>query len=407
MAIKSFRAVAGSVSVVLDNGTLLFSKSVDKEDTEKLFTAASGIISLSDEEVVGIMNSSVKSSFSKEEKEVIAENKFVKEVAEKASNDELFERRGDAFYRKGVDLSVPKAVLRRYFDALDAKSGRDSLEFKSIDNFWLWCSLNPNKYAREELLGFLDAGGYMLTPNGYFVGYRGVRTKDETDKQLTDFITASYLRVRGAWKKKAANYIITDVSTGGFPNYRLEASITDAVPMGKTIGNLEELYQGITEGTYNTTYTDAHTGRMTIKLGQEVRIPRSQCDESSDNDCSRGLHLGNKHFGVESFGNTVIACLCNPMNVVAVPKYNNNKMRTCAYYPMGVAVREDGTLLELDYSQFEDAYYDEQVSQLLQMVKNNKPEELKLNNIASFQDLKGVLRNIENVGKIVKDRIVR
>lgn len=38
-----------------------------------------------------------------------------------------------------------------------------------------------------------------------------------------------------------------------------------------------------------TIYTDAHSGTTKIEIGKVVTIPREQCDDNSDNTCSRGL----------------------------------------------------------------------------------------------------------------------
>lgn len=83
-------------------------------------------------------------------------------------------------------------------------------------------------------------------------------------------------------------------------------------------------------------YTDAHSGRTRIRIGEVVTIPREECDTVQEHTCSRGLHLGSKHWLTRNyFGNQGLVCLCNPADVVAVPPLDDyGKLRTCAYLPI-------------------------------------------------------------------------
>lgn len=83
-------------------------------------------------------------------------------------------------------------------------------------------------------------------------------------------------------------------------------------------------------------YTDAHTHKMSIRIGEVVTMPREECDTVQENTCSRGLHLGAKWWLQKGyFGNQGLVCLCNPADVVAVPPLDDyGKLRTCAYLPI-------------------------------------------------------------------------
>lgn len=68
-------------------------------------------------------------------------------------------------------------------------------------------------------------------------------------------------------------------------------------------------------------YTDAHSGTTKIEIGKVVTIPREECDNNSDVTCSRGLHLGARTWLKQNYyGSQGLVCLCNPADVVAVPK---------------------------------------------------------------------------------------
>ena len=90
-------------------------------------------------------------------------------------------------------------------------------------------------------------------------------------------------------------------------------------------------------------YTDAHTHKMSIRIGEVVTMPRENCDPVQENTCSRGLHLGAKWWLQKGYyGNQGLVCLCNPADVVAVPPLDNyGKLRTCAYLPIEKAEFDD------------------------------------------------------------------
>ena len=85
-------------------------------------------------------------------------------------------------------------------------------------------------------------------------------------------------------------------------------------------------------------YTDHHSHTFRIKIGEMVTMPREKCDCDSSVSCSRGLHIGGKGWLKQNYyGNTGLACLINPADVVAVPHIDDyGKLRTCAYLPIEV-----------------------------------------------------------------------
>lgn len=98
-------------------------------------------------------------------------------------------------------------------------------------------------------------------------------------------------------------------------------------------------------------YTDHHTNTTKIRIGEAVSMPREDCDNDPKQSCSEGLHLGAPSY-VGTFGHPerfVLACLCNPMNVVAVPY--QDKLRCCEYYPFGLVKMKGGKILEVDHNE--------------------------------------------------------
>ena len=155
--------------------------------------------------------------------------------------------------------------------------------------------------------------------------------------------------------------------------YKKESLVVDVTYEGV----LEELYTSIIAGmNYDTpTFTDWHTRRSTIVLGQAVSMERESCDNNPSNTCSSGLHVGApgyvSGFGGRNNSNYILACLVSPMNVVAVPyDYDFEKMRTCEYLPYAICkLNDDNSIREVDTRYFEDDYTAIEEKTLNEMLK--------------------------------------
>ena len=107
-------------------------------------------------------------------------------------------------------------------------------------------------------------------------------------------------------------------------------------------------------------YTDHHSHTFKIKIGEMVTMSREKCDCDSSVSCSKGLHIGGKGWLKQNyFGNTGLACLINPADVVAVPHIDNyGKLRTCAYLPIEVIkYDENEDVIPLDVEDGFDCSY--------------------------------------------------
>jgi len=256
---------------------------------------------------------------------------------------DLFEHKNEAYYRKGVEVSLPETVINTY---LDSKN-----DFKSIDNFWLWLCLNPNEESRQDLITFIKHHGMHITKEGLVLSYRRVISKQDSNKVYIDFISNEYLKVKTKWKKNPSDFFV----------YQIEYTKNDSQLIvfhssknfeGKLIGNLKELYLNL--DSEEIQFTDAHTKSYDYKIGIENRMDRSQGNQSNLVSCSTGFHVASKHYNYGSFGDTPVLVVFNPMDVLASPKGEVGKLRVCAFTILATLKQdEDGKLLEnedVDYS---------------------------------------------------------
>lgn len=97
-------------------------------------------------------------------------------------------------------------------------------------------------------------------------------------------------------------------------------------------------YRNVDSTNEEGVYTDHHTHSTRIKIGEMVTLDRSECDCDSNVECSSGLHCASVNWLKKNyFGDTGVAVLVNPADVVAVPKRSEyGKLRTCAYLPMEI-----------------------------------------------------------------------
>ncbi len=346
----------------------------------------------------------------KREKKILEDAALKKEVVDLVQEGEDFYTKDKALYMKGINLSIPASLAREF---LKAAKEEEADRYNSLKNFWCWCALNPNPEAREDLFQFLENGDFKITQNGNFLAYRNVqetsKNKNKGNKELTAIVSSKYLQIKTKWKKKPSNYNV--VSEGD--DYSVAVIGTASTPGVKIIGNLEKLYQNLSDLEDNE-FTDACTHTMKIVVGKEVSIPRTECDESGAVDCSRGLHVGNSKFPTSSFGAVMLLCAVNPMNVVAVPRYNPDKMRTCAYYPLAIlddSSDKNKTLEQLDALDLEETYFSDQVGKIESLVKNHTVKELSekkwLSTDVDSGSIGQIINVLETAKKAISERVVK
>ncbi len=119
-------------------------------------------------------------------------------------------------------------------------------------------------------------------------------------------------------------------------------------------------YRNVDKTEEENVFTDHHSHTFKIRIGEMVTMDRDKCDTVQENTCSSGLHIGGKGWLKKNyFGDTGLACLINPADVVAVPPYDNyGKLRTCAYLPMDIIhYDETSNVIPLDVEDGFDCSY--------------------------------------------------
>lgn len=318
-----------------------------------------------------------------------------------------FEVNGNKLYVKGINITVPEFLIEEF-----RKRDGNEEDTNSLINFWRLLALNNDPRCRENLFTFLSKHDLSITPSGYFVAYRNVNVKEEGNKELNDFITNSWLQVK-KWKKSPKNYEIVNIEgvLTLLPEFRVSADLLN-IPLG----NLDDLYTNMTNES-DTVYTDKHTGKFEIKLGQMVSMPKEEADHSQDNECSRGLHVASSTWLSKNYyGSQGIVCLVNPMHVVSVPYADAGKLRCYKYLPIALAEYDDkGRIIPIDTKTFEYDFCENTKEEIEQMLQSTNLEELKEHEVIpkeiDIQSLKNILQGtkitMEEMNNIISNKVIK
>jgi len=284
----------------------------------------------------------------------------------------------------------------------------------AIINFWKLLMINPDKRVRTSLFDFITTHDFVLTDKGYMVVYKAVYRKGEQDAEATafaEYVSNQVLYVKKNWKCSPNKYVVykdNNTQTWEITKKQTAEGWNETEKNIEFLGNLGDLFNSIfmTEETDNSVpvYTDMHSRTMTIVLGQPVSIERRECDADPSIDCSYGLHCGATKY-VERFAcgsSVILACLVNPANVVAVPKYDHSKMRVSEYFPFAYATYEDGKIDIIEQAYFEDDYCQYEVEELEKQIAKVQAEELP---IATAMEAEAETRPMTELMKMLESRL--
>jgi len=277
------------------------------------------------------------------------------------------------FYIQGLNTPIPDAIAEQIL-----KAQKNDWGYEYIVNFWKKCLLNPNEQARKDFFQYCQEYGINITDNGYAILYKAVNRNPEYedhDIEFVETVAGKYMTVKNKWKKNPSNYHVYRViepftlDNGDYVDTKYYVSSVDINKLQvEWLGTLETAFQEISNpdtGQFRPQHSGDHG--MSINLGEAVTMPRDKCDPNISRACSYGLHVGSYDY-VKSFGrglDTILAVFVNPKDIVALPQYDNSKLRTCQYFPYAVMERdEDGHWEELDTGYTESDFMDKEAEQL-------------------------------------------
>ena len=331
---------------------------------------------------------------------------------------------GNSVYLKGTSRSMPQLLVEKFIEIVnrvgnefaDHRTFEQALneddDFMAHKNFFMWCCLNPRAEVANELYRFLTENKFKITKQGFFVALRNVVTLHGSP-ELVHFVSNAYNKVKAVWKKNPNEYTIfledgeyklvhddkleetktfTDTrcpecdgdgywedfdgdthdcghcnGTGEVEEY--EYTETVYVEHGQRIGGLTELYLDLPNREENR-FTDNWSRTFDIRIGQVVAMPKEDCNWSTQDCATAGLHFAGYTAPYVLCGDTTVMTLHNPMKVVGIGR---EKGRCWEYLPfMLTTVAEADQIMNdrsFDFLQLDEEYAIRELESLAEKAK--------------------------------------
>src|SRR6478609_6778196 len=326
------KMVNGVITVVLQDGTILTRVNATDADFD-LCTAANTIVELRD-----IMTGKEAPKVEKK----VEENKPTKEDVDSVikgysiiQHNPEFTIEGNIVYWGVVRRSLPQQLLEAVCKLvandgtpLTVEETLANEKYNSLKKFWMKCCLNPNAQSAEDLYTFLSHHKFKIDKHGNFYAYRKVVSKKTNgNKDLAEFVSNTYIKVKAIWKKSPKNYVVVVNEN----NYSFHPKDYQFQKGDLVLGSLDSMYDDLPRMTERT-YTSAHTGKEDYRIGEVISMPRHEGDDNNNVSCSKGFHAASKAYDYSGFGDTYILMIINPFDVLSVPIGEIGKLRTCRWF---------------------------------------------------------------------------
>lgn len=394
---QSLRLMGDTVHVVLNDGTTLSKTGVDREfyDEVRMCDDEEEVLSLfvptfQDEPASNVTLQS------EDELELVMRNLNI------LRSHEDFKIEGTNIYLKKVPLAMPASVAGSFIEILERRdlatteADRELLDdkYQALTMFWYWAALNPIESSRKDLLAFVRNNDIRITKNGLLEMYRRVVSTGSKDKDYVNFVSNSVYKVK-RWSRRLEDFYVIKNQDGQWvlanQTTAEDDRVTDAERLDRAYANLPKLKEN--------SFTDAHTGKMSIRVGEVYAIDENQIDLNNLQACSAGLHVGSRSFMFGGFGDTGVLALVNPSKVRAVPVYDGNKMRVSEMFIAAVVDLDEYTksIDESDLADYSQQYFNIGVSELEIAVANHSYDVMGCQGkgvaltMASIQDIKNAL----------------
>ena len=369
-----------------------------------------------------------------------------------------FKVEGNTVYLSGINRSLPQLLVEKFIEIvypftnnsyLSSQEIADILdsndEFLAHKRFFLWCCLNPRAEVADRLYDFLNKNGMKITKQGFFVALRNIVVKHGS-AELVDFVSNAYNKVKAVWKKSPDSYtiflengqyklvhkddlyemkIVECEDCGGDGEYwdedensyvtcgvcEGEGQFEDTVTRyhGELIGNLTELYLDL-PNRHENRFTDNWTKTFDIRVGQVVSMPMEDCNWSTQDCATAGLHFAGHTAPYVLCGDTTVFTLHNPMKVVGI---GEEKGRCYEYLPfMTTTVQEADEIMnsrDFDFLQLDEQYAINELQSLEEKVKAGFVAEAKKYDFnlphISASEIKNIVSSLEDMRNEISNRI--
>ena len=448
----NIKMVNDVLTVVMKDGSILTKPNA----TDKDFFMAKG--ARTEEDIYLIIASSEVISEKRDREAEVAKLRALHKGIDSLRNLRQFKVEGNTVYLTGINRSLPQMLVEKFIEIvypftnnsyLSCQEMADILdmndEFLAHKRFFLWCCLNPRAEVADSLYDFLDQNGMKITKQGFFVALRNIVVVHGS-AELVDFVSNAYNKVKAVWKKSPDNYTVflengeyklvhnddlyeariveCDTCEGrgeywddDYNEYVScdvcdgESEYTTSIPVehGERIGGLTEIYLDL-PNRHENRYTDNWTKTFDIRVGQVVSMPIDDCNWSTQDCATAGLHFAGHTAPYVLCGDTTVFTLHNPMKVVGI---GTEKGRCYEYLPfMTTTVQEADEIMnsrDFDFLQLDEAYAINELKGLEEKVKAGFVAEAKKYDFnlphISASEIKNIVSSLEDMRGEIANRV--
>ena len=440
-AYSNIKFVNDVLTIVLNDGNIIskhpatmddFNRARDAKSEMELFTLCSSKEGLEE-----------KRKFEEE----VKRNEAILEGSKRLAKLTDFELRDGSIYMSGINRSLPPMMVEEFASIVGRRNPLQSLaendEYQALKRFWMWCCLNPRAEVAEKLFEFLKKNSFKITKQGFFAALRNVVTI-HGGTELVQFISESYNKVKAVWKKNPEKYVVfledgeyklvhvddlyddewtecgycygddvpeEDQEDCVCPVCDGEGGYDDIVRKenGELIGGLTDLYLDLPNREENR-FTDAHTGKFDIRVGQVVHMDPDKCRWNTDDCGAEGLHFTSDEIHYVGCGDQSVLVLINPMKVVGI---GESKGRCWEYLPIMTVPREEATSLlhDLDFDTLEldEEFTIKEMLGLKEKVVEGFTAEAKKYSVnfptVSMEEVSNIVNNLNRMQYIISARV--
>jgi hypothetical protein len=389
----------------------------------------------------------------KEREDEVKRFKAIHKGFELLSKFSHFRVEGNSVYLSGINRSLPQLLIERFLEIVSSyehysvQQTEELLlqndEFVGLKRFFMWACLNPRVEVANSLFDFLSKNGMKITKQGFFVALRNVVTSHGS-ADLVHFISNAYNKVKAVWKKKPDDYHVflengaykmvhTDAltyvmvedcdycnGTGIDPECDEDTDCPDCLGSGETevtyhkdngqlIGNLTELYLDLPNRAENR-FTDNWTRTFDIRIGQVVSMPSEDCNWSTQDCATAGLHFAGHTAPYVLCGDTTVFTLHNPMKVVGI---GTEKGRCWEYLPfMTTNVTEANEIMndkDFDFLQLDETYAIRELENLAEKAKEGFQTETSKHDFnlpsISVHEINNIVKSLDEMKNEISSRV--
>ena len=281
---KMLSLVNNNLTIVLQDGSIISKSNATENDVQeiKLATTESEILRIVKD--VNIQQEKVTEQLTREDVEMYSEG------FETFKSLDDFYTEENTVYLSGTNRSLPDLLVKKFIEiitrvdkvfseeSLQEKLNKDE-EYLSHKKFFMWCCLNPNAQSAEDLYGFLEKHNMKIDKHGNFYAYRRVKTVGNDSKELVDFISNAYNKIKAVWKKSPKKFKVVTVPDS--KKYELKQSDFNVEDTEYVcLGDLEYLYLNLPNMKENR-YTSAHTDEEEKRVRNIISMPRNEGDDNN------------------------------------------------------------------------------------------------------------------------------